>query len=245
MAQRKKQILMPKNKKEEKLKSIKFFLIAFGLLFLIFFAFSQIRKSGVIQGNVTEASPIPSEIAAVPNADGDQAALIGDSAAKLVQPADFTYLGAFRLPGSDTPPKTFAYGGNAMTFNPDGDPSGPKDGFPGSLFISGHDRMAYGDLPNGGQVAEISIPVPAVSGRLSRLKQASFLQKFQEVAKEFFHDMEEIPRMGMQYLRTAATGPKVHIAWGQHFEPEPPVGTHAWFDPNLKAPHMRGTWRVR
>lgn len=61
--QREKQILMPRNKKEEKLKSTKIFLIAFGLLFLIFFAFSQIRKSGVIRGNVTEASPVPSEIA--------------------------------------------------------------------------------------------------------------------------------------------------------------------------------------
>jgi hypothetical protein len=56
--------------------------------------------------------------------------------------------------------------------------------------------------------------------------------------------MEEIPRMGMQYLKTAATGAKVHIAWGQHFEPEPPTGTHAWFDPNLKATSMRGTWYI-
>ncbi len=39
----------------------------------------------------------------------------------LVQASDFTYLGAFRLPGGDTPPETFAYGGNAMSFNPDGD----------------------------------------------------------------------------------------------------------------------------
>ena len=32
-----------------------------------------------------------------------------------LQPADFTYVGAFRLPGGDVRPKTFAYGGNAMT----------------------------------------------------------------------------------------------------------------------------------
>ena len=50
---------------------------------------------------------------------------------------DFKYLGAFRLPQGGERPKTFAYGGNAMTFNPDGDRSGPKDGFPGSLFSAG------------------------------------------------------------------------------------------------------------
>ncbi|MCJ7533640.1 MAG: hypothetical protein MUO64_21770, partial [Anaerolineales bacterium] len=67
---------------------------------------------------------------------------------QTVQPEDFQYLGAFRLPGGDTPPQTFAYGGNAMTFNPDGDPSN-SDAYPGSLFIMGHDRQAWGGLPNG------------------------------------------------------------------------------------------------
>ncbi|GEM_PF-4081268 len=42
----------------------------------------------------------------------------------VVNPADIEYIGAFRLPGGDEPPRTFAYGGNAMTFNPDGDPGG-------------------------------------------------------------------------------------------------------------------------
>ena len=35
----------------------------------------------------------------------------------------------------ETEDLSFAYGGNAMTFNPNGDPAGPRDGFPGSLFI--------------------------------------------------------------------------------------------------------------
>ena len=71
------------------------------------------------------------------------------SASDLVQPANLTYLGAFRLPGDGERPLTFAYGGSAMTFNPNGDPSGPADGYPGSLFVSGHDRLPYGELPNG------------------------------------------------------------------------------------------------
>ncbi len=34
----------------------------------------------------------------------------------LIQPSDLKYVGAIRLPGGEDRPKTFAYGGNAMTF---------------------------------------------------------------------------------------------------------------------------------
>ena len=164
--------------------------------------------------------------------------------AQLVQPGDFQYLGAFRLPAGDERPRTFAYGGNAMTFNPNGDPSGPDDGFPGSLFVTGHDRLPYGELPEGSQVAEISIPLPVKSGSLDDLNQAGFLQGFQNVAEGFFTELEEIPRIGMQYLNVPATGAKIHLAWGQHLQPEQPVASHAWFEPNLSAPDMQGTWFI-
>lgn len=162
----------------------------------------------------------------------------------LIQPAELTYLGAFRLPDLGDRPLTFAYGGNAMTFNPAGDPSGPPDGFPGTLFITGHDRLAYGELPNGSQVAEIEIPIPAIAADPASLPQAGFVQSFQDVAVGYFTEMEEIVRIGMQYLDHPATGPKVHLAWGQHFEPDPPAGTHAWFAPNLAAPDLQGTWFI-
>ncbi len=79
---------------------------------------------------------------------------------KLVDPASLQYLGAFTLPAGGERPRTFEYGGNAMTFNPDGDPSGLADGFPGSLFITGHDRMPYGDLPDGSQWPRSASPPP-------------------------------------------------------------------------------------
>jgi hypothetical protein len=164
--------------------------------------------------------------------------------AQLIQPSDLVYQGAFRLPGDDVRPATFAYGGNAMTFNPNGDPSGSDDGFPGSLFVTGHDRLAYGELPDGSQVAEISIPVPVVSVNLADLNQAGFLQGFHDVAEGFFRELEEIPRIGMEYLDTPATGAKIHLAWGQHMPPDQPVASHAWFDPNLSAPNMQGTWFI-
>jgi hypothetical protein len=178
------------------------------------------------------------------------ALMIGGSGAgavaqsKKLSPADFHYLGAFRLPQGGERPRTFAYGGNAMTFNPEGDPSGPKDGFPGSLFITGHERMPYGELPNGDQLAEVTIPKPVISKDLGALNRASFVQKFHDVAKDKFTAFMEIPTVGMQYLNTPATGAKIHMAWGQHFQPEKPVATHAWIDPDLGRPNFRGAWNI-
>lgn len=165
--------------------------------------------------------------------------LIGD----VLDPESLEYLGAFRLPGGDERPQTFAYGGNAMTFNPDGDPAGPDDGFPGSLFIMGHDRMPYGDLPDGNQVAEINIPVPQISSDVARLDIADFLQGFSNIAEGHFVGLDEIPRVGMQYINRIPTGPVIHIAWGQHFQ-ETPIASHAWFSPTLDQPNWQGTWFI-
>ncbi|MGA9349926.1 MAG: DNRLRE domain-containing protein, partial [Anaerolineae bacterium] len=160
----------------------------------------------------------------------------------LIQPADLVYQGAFRLPGGDTPPQTFAYGGNAMTFNPDGDPAN-TDPYPGSLFVMGHDRMAYGDLPDGNQVAEVSIPVPAIADNPADLPQETFIQGFHNVAAGYFTQLDEIPKVGMQYLNHPATGPKIHLAWGQHLQP-PDVPSHAWFNPTLETPDLQGVWFI-
>jgi hypothetical protein len=167
---------------------------------------------------------------------------IGPDDKGLVNPSDLVYQGAFRLPGEETPPQTFAYGGNAMTFNPDGDPAG-IDAFPGSLFIMGHDRQAWGSLPNGNQVAEVSIPVPAVADSPDELPTAGFLQPFTDVTAGYFTNLEEIPKVGMQYLNHPETGPKIHLAWGQHLQPGD-AASHAWFNPNLSAPNLQGVWFI-
>lgn len=177
------------------------------------------------------------------------ATLLGDGSilhaqTQKVSADDFRYLGAFRLPEGGERPKTFAYGGNAMTFRPGGDPSGPKDGFPGSLFITGHDRMPYGELPDGNQVAEVTIPRPVRSNNLASLKRARFLQDFHDVAKGQFPNFMEIPVVGLEYLETPATGGRIHLAWGQHFEPETPSPTHAWIAPTLAQPRFRGSWFI-
>lgn len=160
-----------------------------------------------------------------------------------LQPEDFTYLGAFRLPGADERPRTFDYGGNAMTFNPDGDPRGEADGFPGSLFVMGHDRIAYGELPDGNQVAEVNIPVPVNDRNLDDLNTAGFIQDFHNVAVDSFKQMDEIPKVGMTYLNRPETGPLVHLAWGAHLQP-PDQASHAWFSPNLANPNIKGYWFI-
>ncbi|MBI5028981.1 MAG: hypothetical protein HZB51_00540 [Chloroflexi bacterium] len=168
---------------------------------------------------------------------------LAPSESTRVQPSDFRYLGAFRLPDDADRPRTFEYGGNAITFNPNGDSTGAADGFPGSLFITGHDRLPYGELPDGDQVAEISIPAPINSRDLNQLNQASFIQNFRNVASGYFSGLDEIPRVGMAYLNVPATGPKIHLAWGQHLQEESDA-SHAWFEPNLNAPNVRGTWFI-
>jgi hypothetical protein len=162
----------------------------------------------------------------------------------VVNPADFEYLGAFRLPGGEDRPQTFAYGGNAMTVNPNGDPGGADDGFPGSLFITGHDRLPYGELPNGSQVAEVNIPMPVNSRDVATLPQAEFVQGFRDVTAGHFTEMEEIVRTGLLYLNNPATGPLIHIAWGQHIEPDPTAATQGWFNGDLSNPNFQGPWFI-
>ena len=159
-----------------------------------------------------------------------------------VAPSDLEDLGAFRLPDGTGRPMTFEYGGNAMTFRPGGDPGGSSDGFPGSLFVTGHDRMPYGDLPDGSRVAEVSIPAPAVSRDVGALPMARMLQPLTDVTGGLFAGIDEIPRIGIQYLDRPETGARIHLAWGEHLPPPPDRPTHAWFEPDLSAPRPKGAW---
>jgi hypothetical protein len=159
-----------------------------------------------------------------------------------IQPGDLIYLGAFRLPDDGERPRTFEYGGSAMTFRPG--PTAEDGGHPGSLFLSGHDRMAYGELPDGSQLAEVSIPAPVISRDLNALPTAAFLQAFSDVAIGRFRGLDELPRMGLAWLDHPATGPKLHLAWGQHMPPEEDLPSHAWIEPDLTSPRFQGEWFI-
>ncbi len=184
--------------------------------------------------------PLPE---AAPPAAAQPTVIPPPPSADVVAAADFEYLGAFRLPGGDQPPQTFAYGGNAMTFNPDGDPAGAADGFPGTLFIMGHDRVAYGGLPDGGQVAEVNIPAPVLSRNVEGLNTAEFVQDFANLFEHHFVEFQEIPKAGMQYLNRPETGPKIHVTWGEHLQRDE-FPSHGWLDPTLSAPNFQGEWFI-
>ncbi len=153
--------------------------------------------------------------------------------AELIQPDDLVYLGAFRLPSGDEPPQTFAYGGNAMTFNPDNN----------TLFITGHERIAYGAVPDGAQVAEVSIPAPSLARNLEELNTAEFVQDFANIFEDHFIEFQEIPKVGLQYLNHPVTGPLLHVAWGEHLQRDE-FPSHGWFSPNLSAPDFQGEWFI-
>ncbi|MBE2200829.1 MAG: hypothetical protein IAE79_19615 [Anaerolinea sp.] len=206
------------------------------ILFLLLTACLPINPARPIS---THANSTPTTAAAAAN--GDETVYLpvvtrspdNTPGGDLIQPADLTYLGAFRLPGGDDPPQTFAYGGNAMTFNPDNN----------TLFITGHDRLAWGALPDGNQVAEVAIPIPAIAANPADLPQATFVQDFHNPLAGQFTAMEEIPKVGLQYLNHPATGPLLHVAWGQHLQP-PDAASHGWFSAGLDAPNFRGTWFI-
>ncbi|MFC1850639.1 hypothetical protein ACFL27_10645 [candidate division CSSED10-310 bacterium] len=213
------------------------------VLVTIFFLLIFSCQSDDDDDNASTATPTSSaDATATPTPGEPTPTMTAVTDPDLLRPADLQYLGAFRLPGGDTPPQTFAYGGNAMTFNPDGDPSN-SDAFPGSLFITGHNRMPYGDLPDGSQVAEVSIPEPVVTSNPTTLPQGTFIQNFSNALQGYFTEMDEIPKTGIQYLNHSATGPKIHVCWGQHIQP-PDVASHAWFNATLATPDVQGTWFI-
>jgi len=87
----------------------------------------------------------------------------------LIQPSDLIYQGAFAYPPGDE----WAYSGHALTYYPEGNPSGPFDGYPGSLYAAGH---THHDL-----VGEITIPKPVISDDFAELPKASVLRPLADI----------------------------------------------------------------
>lgn len=153
----------------------------------------------------------------------------------LLMPEDLQYMGAFRLPDGSSTIKSWAWGGYAMTYFPGGDPDGTSDGYPGSLFGTGH-AWEY-------QISEISIPVPviSVSKNLSELNVASVIQPF-----EYIIDVRslEIPRAGLSFLpkKEGQSSDKLYFCWGFHMQTEPLSLTHGWSELDLSRPEIKGGW---
>jgi hypothetical protein len=162
---------------------------------------------------------------------------LGNENNHRIQPEDLVYAGTFRVPEIDTGSylESWNYGGHSMTYYPEGDADGLDDGYPGSIFATGH---AWEH-----QISEISIPVPIISEtkNLSDLNTAHYLQSFHDIMDV---GNLEIPRTGLAYLppQGSQTTPKLYFCWGYHMQDGPPDFTHGWCELNLSDPHIQRGW---
>lgn len=189
------------------------------------------------RGDVAESPAVtePAPTAPPPATETAMPAMPPPPPAQLIQPDDLVYRGAFRLPDGSNG-SNWEYSGYAMTYYPDGDPDGPDDGFPGSLFAVGHDHQQF--------VSEINIPAPVIAPNkdVTMLNTATTLQPFNDITGGLFGYLE-IPRAGLAYLppQGSQTSGKLHFAWGQHFQFER-VPSHGWSELDLAAPQTAGLW---
>lgn len=178
------------------------------------------------------------EVDVVPRATGNSADLqsLWDPESippGALAPEVLAYRGAFRLP-DDSGGMGWDYSGHGMSYFPEGDVGGAEDGYPGSLFIVGHDQQIW--------VGEVSIPVPVDSRNLEDLNVAQTLQSLSDISGGNVTESLVLPRMGIEYLPPMggiAAG-KLHFAIGQHIQGFEP--SHGWASTDLNSPNTAGLW---
>jgi len=149
-----------------------------------------------------------------------------------LQPEDLEYVGAFRLPDVSGG-SSWGYSGQGLTYNPNGNPDGPQDGYPGSLFGFGHDQDML--------VSEINIPAPVLSRDLNALPTARTLQPFHDItAGRFDPQAVDLPVGGIAYLEVQGV-PYLFYAFGRHFH-EVGDATHGLRGLDLSQPQSAGLW---
>jgi len=193
------------------------------------------------------ATPTPTSTSTTATATPTATAVAVGGSAQRLQPADLIYLGAFRLPdvpGDDEHSWKWANRASALTCFPEGDPAGPSDGYPGSLFGTGHDWHQW--------VSEVTIPAPVDSPikDLADLNSATTLQDFADIRGGLFGEME-MPRVGLAYLppmgaQTSGDAPpgRLYFAWAPHLDGGATAPSHGWSELDLAYPQSAGAWRI-
>lgn len=130
-----------------------------------------------------------------------------------------------------------------MTYYPNGDPDGPADGYPGSIFGAGHDAIQY--------ISEVNIPVPVISADrdVEELNTAGTVQDFHDVRGNLYNDRFydlEMPRVGLAYLprQGSQTTDKLYFGWAIHAQEGDAGPTHGWCELNLSNPRSAGIWQI-
>jgi len=151
---------------------------------------------------------------------------------ELLMPSDLLYLGAFRLP-DESGGSSWGYSGQGLAYYPPGDPDGPDDSFPGSLFGFGHDQHML--------VSEISIPLPIDARDVQTLNTAVTLQPFADLTDGLLDPQRmDLPIADLAYL--PAQPDKLHFVFGQHFQDFEP--SHGWADVQISSPQAAGAWSL-
>ena len=164
------------------------------------------------------------------------AGVSGLASADRLLPSDLTYVGAFAVPMTDPYAAMGAIGSTAsMSFRPDGDPTGPSDGFPGSLFLS-----------NGFYVTEINIPKPVKTTSLGSLNVAQELQSNARITggvslapTDSFGAVAYVPAKGSQ------TTPKLYWSVFEYYNVAgDDYSSLGWGEVKLSAPTPAGIWHI-
>ena len=172
---------------------------------------------------------------ASPRAGADQPAAVG-----LIQPADLVYEGAFWLPNGATDDQSWAYTPGGLTYMPNGDPTGPSDGYPGSLVGPGHDWFHL--------VGEASIPVPVISTNPATLPVATQLHPFVDLTGGLLAGQGSVDTFGdVAYLEAqgAQTSDKIYWTAYEYYNVSAVnYLSHGWAETNLSSPQAQGLWRL-
>jgi len=111
------------------------------------------------------------------------------SSLQQLSPANLRYQGAFAYPVGDP----WAYSGHAMAYYPGGDPNGPADGYPGSLYAAGLNPERL--------VGEISIPAPVITKDFAALPRARVLRPLADITGGWRDNCTYEP--GCEYIEVA------------------------------------------
>lgn len=165
--------------------------------------------------------------------------------AGLLQPEHFEYRGAFRVADNNGGPEgcgtscEWSFGGG-LVYSPEGDPAGPDDGNPGSLYLS---KVREGVL------AQMTIPAPVVSADRdwTELPRAAYLTPKTSM-QHFYVYGERGPTMGVTYMppRPGDGEGRLWFSWGNRYSI---VGCEHWqrhvFVSNLDLDEREGGWHLR
>jgi hypothetical protein len=157
----------------------------------------------------------------------------------MVTPGNFEYVGAFRPPYVEGAASSFSYGGWGVAWRADGDPQGEDDGYPGSLFLTGHQGHQL--------VAEISIPRPYLSIRkdINELPAARLLQPFGDISGGLQAALTEDPSQPFQIGGMQVVGNSLHWTIYRYYNVEGyDFLSHGLSSLNTQYPVVAGPWHL-